>query len=173
MEGLVFVTGGARSGKSRFAQSLAEACSGSLLYVAAAEPKDPEMAERIRRHRDERGPRWQTLEEPLAITERLAEEAADAGAVLFDCLTIWLANLFERSAQDSGRVINEVDGLLATLSDLSIPVVVVANELGGGIVPENLLARAFRDLAGMVNQRVAAASDEAWLVVSGMPLRLK
>jgi len=170
---LIFVTGGARSGKSRFAQSLAEDCSGPLLYIAAAEPGDPEMADRIARHRDQRGPRWRTLEEPLRIAARLPGEAAGADGVLFDCLTIWLANLFEESGSNPAPVLEEVDRLLAAIEGLAMPVIVVANEVGGGIVPENPLARAFRDLAGTASQRMAAAAADAWLVVAGLPLRLK
>jgi len=173
MSGLVFVTGGARSGKSRFAQSLAESRPGPLLYVASAEPGDPEMTERIARHRAQRGPRWRTLEEPLNVAERLPAEASGTGGVLFDCLTIWLANLFEEHARNSEAVLGELDRLLAVVAELSVPVVVVANEVGGGIVPENSLARAFRDLAGLASQRLAAAAAEAWLVVAGLPLRLK
>lgn len=170
---LVFVTGGVRSGKSRFAQSLAEAHSGELLYVATAEIRDAEMGERIARHRAARGPRWRTLEEPLALADRLPAVAAGAGAVLVDCLTLWLSNLLLLRGEDPARVMAEVERLAAALPEVSSTVILVTNEVGSGIVPENRLARIFRDLAGEANQRLAAAADEAWLVVAGLPVKLK
>ncbi len=169
----VFVTGGARSGKSRFAQGLVEKMTGPLLYVATAAPGDAEMAERIRRHRAERGGRWATLEEPLSLLERLPQAAEGKAGVLLDCVTLWLSNLLFHHGEEAAPVLGEVDRLALLLPRLPAPVVLVSNEVGGGIVPENPLARLFRDLAGEANQRLAAAADEAWVVVSGIPLRLK
>jgi adenosylcobinamide kinase/adenosylcobinamide-phosphate guanylyltransferase len=170
---LIFVTGGARSGKSRYAQRLAEACPGPLLYVATADIGDAEMAERVRRHRGDRGERWSTLEEPLALTDRLPAAAVGKGAVLLDCVTLWLSNLFFHHQEDVGRVLAEIERFLAAVPALEAPLFLVSNEVGGGIVPENHLARHFRDLAGEANQRLAAVADEAWLVVAGLPLQLK
>jgi adenosylcobinamide kinase / adenosylcobinamide-phosphate guanylyltransferase len=173
MSRLVFVTGGARSGKSRFAQSLTERCEGELLYVATAGIGDSEMAERVRRHRDDRGARWQTLEEPLDLAVRLPHEARDKGGVLVDCITLWVTNLLFHHGEASSPVLSATDELVEALRQVEAPVFVVTNEVGEGIVPENRLARLFRDVAGEVNQRLAAASDEAWLVVAGLPVRLK
>ena len=169
----VFITGGARSGKSAFAQKLAEACTGRLLYLAAARVEDGEMAERVRRHQAVRGERWRTVEEPLEIVPALAATPADQGAVLFDCVTLWLSNLLFHHREDEGKILAEVDALAALLPALPVPLFLVSNEVGSGIVPENRLARLFRDLAGTANQRLAAAADEAWLVAAGLPLRLK
>ncbi|MFA5515736.1 MAG: bifunctional adenosylcobinamide kinase/adenosylcobinamide-phosphate guanylyltransferase [Desulfuromonadales bacterium] len=170
---LVFVTGGARSGKSRYAQKLAESCPGPLLYVATAGIGDSEMADRVRRHRQERGERWRTLEEPLALAEKLPPAATGQGAMLLDCATLWLSNLLFQHREDVGRVLAEVENLLAVVPVLDAPLFLVSNEVGGGIVPENRLARLFRDVSGEANQKFAAAADEAWLVVAGLPLRLK
>lgn len=173
MADLIFITGGTRSGKSAFAQRRAEAHPGPLLYVATAAPADAEMAERIARHQAARGDRWTTLEEPLALPERLPTAATGKAAVLVDCLTLWLTNLFFAAAEDSGAVLAAVDRLVLALPGLSAPLYLVSNEVGSGIVPENALARSFRDLAGESNQRLAAAATEAWLVTCGLPLRLK
>jgi adenosylcobinamide kinase/adenosylcobinamide-phosphate guanylyltransferase len=176
MARVTYITGGARSGKSAFAQSLAERCEGSLLYVATAGIGDAEMAERVRRHRAARaarGARWETLEEPLALADRLPPVATGKGGVLLDCVTLWLSNLLFHQAEGESEVWPEVERFIALLPSLAAPLFIVSNEVGSGIVPENRLAREFRDLAGEVNQRLAVAADEAWLVVSGLPLRLK
>ncbi|WP_305045427.1 bifunctional adenosylcobinamide kinase/adenosylcobinamide-phosphate guanylyltransferase [Geoalkalibacter sp.] len=169
---IVFITGGARSGKSSFAQKQAEACPGPLLYLAAARIEDAEMADRVRLHQAARGERWQTLEEPLDITATL-REMSGYGAVLFDCVTLWLSNLLFHHREDQARILAAVDDLAATLPRLDVPLFLVSNEVGSGIVPDNRLARLFRDLAGSANQRLAAVADEAWLVAAGCPLRLK
>ena len=170
---LIFITGGARSGKSRFAQQQAEGRPGALLYVATAAIGDAEMAERVARHRGERGERWSTLEEPLRLTGRLPEAAAGKGAILLDCVTLWLTNLLFQHGEAPAPVLAEVDQFVAAVRTIECPLYLVSNEVGGGIVPENRLARLFRDLAGEANQRLAAAADEAWLVTAGLPLRLK
>jgi len=170
---VVYITGGARSGKSAFAQTQAEACPGRLLYLATAGVQDAEMAERVEKHRQTRGERWETLEEPLALAERLPPAAAGVGAVLFDCVTLWLSNLLLQHGEDEAAIRAAVERLIDLLPALPAPLFIVSNELGSGIVPANRLARQFRDLAGEVNQRLATAADEAWLVVSGLPLRLK
>jgi adenosylcobinamide kinase/adenosylcobinamide-phosphate guanylyltransferase len=173
MAAVVYVTGGARSGKSAFAQRLAERHAGSLLYVATAAIGDGEMAERVRRHRNARGDRWLTLEEPLALAERLPAAATGCGAVLLDCVTLWLSNLLHQHGEDAAAVLTEVERLIATFALLPSPLYLVSNEVGDGIVPANPLARLFRDVAGEAGQKLAAAADEAYLVVAGLPLRLK
>ena len=166
---LTLVLGGARSGKSRYGETLVEAAAARALYLATAEARDREMEERIRHHRARRGERWTTIEEPLALADRLVTQARPDRPILVDCLTLWLANLME-----AGREIEaESAGLLASFRKLRGPVVFIANEVGLGIVPENALARAFRDHAGRLNQRIAAAADRVVFIAAGLPLILK
>ena len=166
---VLFVLGGARSGKSRFAQARAEALVGDLLFVATAQAYDDEMADRIARHRADRGPRWTTLEAPLALPEAVAAQAEPGRVVLVDCLTLWTTNLLLGDRDIPAAT----HALVAALAQAAGPVILVANEVGLGIVPDNALARAFRDAAGTVNQAVAAAADEVQFVAAGLPLRLK
>jgi adenosylcobinamide kinase / adenosylcobinamide-phosphate guanylyltransferase len=166
---VTLVLGGARSGKSAYAETLAEAQAGSCLYIATGEPGDAEMAERIRLHRARRGPRWRTIEAPIDLCDALKQAASSDGAILVDCLTLWLANLMGAGRQ----VDEEAKDLIAALRRASLPVLLVANEVGLGIVPENALARAFRDHAGRLNQAVAAMADSVLLMVAGIPLAVK
>jgi adenosylcobinamide kinase/adenosylcobinamide-phosphate guanylyltransferase len=167
------VLGGAASGKSSYAQQLTEEYPGELLYVATAQGGDTEMAERILRHQQQRGERWQTLEEPCHLSRALPVAISGQGAVLIDCVTLWLTNLLLAEGEDPGKVWPEVDAFLETLGGLDVPVVLVSNELGLGLVPGSPLGRVFRDLAGQVNQRLAACADVVWFVAAGLPLRLK
>lgn len=160
---ITLVTGGARSGKSALAERLVRRYGMPLIYIATAEPRDGEMAARVKEHQTSRGEGWTTVEAPRSLEEAL--EATDGqGARLVDCLTLWLAN--GEGAADTGR-------LLVTLRQQSCPVVLVTNELGQGIVPADRLTRRFRDDHGRMNQEIAALADEVWLAVSGQPLRLK
>ena len=166
---VTLVLGGARSGKSRYAEALVDATGVPALYLATGEARDGEMAERIRQHRARRGARWETREEPLALSEVLCRESRSDRPVLVDCLTLWLANLLE-----AGRLPErETAALLAALPRLEGPVVFVANEVGLGIVPENALARRFRDEAGRLNQAVAAAAERVFFLAAGLPMTLK
>ena len=166
---LTLVLGGARSGKSRYAEALIEGGGAPALYLATGQALDDEMAERIRRHRERRGSLWTTIEAPVALADVLRAEAAPGRPILVDCLTLWLSNLMM-----AGRDIEpEIDAFLAVLSGLSGSLVLVANEVGLGIVPENALARAFRDHAGRLNQAVAQLADRVIFVTAGLPLTLK
>lgn len=173
---ITFVTGGARSGKSRFAQQRAEALEGRLLYVATAQARDAEMADRIAKHRADRGPRWITVEAPLDLAGAVRGADASPGegfaGGLIDCLTLWTSNLVEANGEDEAAFEAAVEALEEALADSPLMWVVVTNEVGSGIVPAHALSRRFRDLAGLVNQRIAALADEPFLVVSGLPLRL-
>ena len=169
---VTLVLGGARSGKSRFALSLGEALPGPRMYLATAEPGDPEMRERIARHRRERAGRWETVEEPLALAERLASLIPEYPVILVDCLTLWLSNLLGQGEEGAG-IRARVDRLLAVLDTAKDTVILVSNEVGWGIVPETPLGRAFRDLQGLLNQRMAQAADRVYLVAAGIPLCLK
>ena len=166
---LTLVLGGARSGKSRFAEGLIAGHPGRPVYLATAQAGDAEMAERIRRHRARRGAGWTTLEEPLDLQRALASATRDNGAVLVDCLTLWLSNLMA-----AGRSVeHEAQSLIESLPKLAAPVVFVSNEVGLGIVPDNALARAFRDDAGLLHQAIAGAADQVYLIAAGLPLLLK
>jgi adenosylcobinamide kinase / adenosylcobinamide-phosphate guanylyltransferase len=170
---VIFITGGARSGKSGFGLSLAEKHGGRMAYIATAQARDPEMEERIRRHKEARGPLWESVEEPLEIIKAL--NAIGGGTVIIDCITLWLSNLMEKSGVDGfeERSSAEASDLANALKNFRGVAIVVSNELGSGIVPLEAAARAFRDGAGRVNQIIARASDEAYLVAAGLPVRLK
>ncbi len=166
---LTLVLGGARSGKSRFAEALVEGSGLDAVYVATGQAGDGEMAARIAHHQARRGAAWRTLEAPLSLAAALAREAAPGRAVLVDCLTLWLANIMA----DGRDVEAEAAQLIAALADLSGPVVLVSNEVGQGIVPDNALARAFRDHAGRLHQDIAAAADAVHFVTAGLAQTLK
>jgi len=165
---LTLVLGGARSGKSRHAESLVAALPPPWLYVATGEPRDDEMATRIAAHRARRGADWRTIEAPRDIAGVLAGVPA-GGAILVDCLTLWLSNLMLAGAD----VEVESDRLDDALARAAGPVVLVSNEVGSSIVPDNALARRFRDAQGRLNQRIAARADRVVLMVAGLPLVLK
>ena len=167
--GLIYVTGGARSGKSRFAEELASRAGERVTYLATAQAFDAEMTERIGRHRQDRPADWHTLEEPLELAAVLA---GLEGAVLLDCLSLWVSNLMLHGDPDE-LILQAADALIEAQAVRHSPLIAVSNEVGFGIVPDNALARRYRDTLGWVNQRFAAASDEAWLLVSGLPVQLK
>ena len=168
MAELTLVIGGARSGKSRYAESLIAKMPSPWTYVATAEALDAEMTQRVAEHRARRGEEWQTLEAPRDLPGALAALPANA-VVLVDCLTLWLSNLLLAGA-DIGAETARLDGALGKMSG---HVVLVANEVGWGIVPDNALARRFRDLQGRLNQHIAARADRVMLVVAGLPLVVK
>ena len=166
---VILYIGGARSGKSRLAQTRAESMPNELVYVATAQAGDEEMTERINRHRAERGTRWRTIEVPLKLPQVLAKSEFAGRVLLIDCLTLWLSNLLiaERDVAAAQRE------MLEALAAVDATVLLVTNEVGMGIVPENALARRFRDEAGRLHQAIAATADEVWLVAAGIALPLK
>jgi len=165
----LFVIGGARSGKSRYAQARAEASGLARLFVATAQAFDEEMRDRIARHQADRATGWTTIEAPVDLAGTIAREAAPDRVLLIDCLTLWITNLL-LADHDIGAA---TDGLIAAMAQAAGPLILVSNEVGWGIVPDNALARRFRDEAGFVNQRVAAQAGEVHLIAAGLPLRLK
>lgn len=169
----MLVLGGARSGKSRYAEGVALATAPEALYIATAGAGDAEMAERIRRHKARRGPSWRTIElppeSPTALAETLAGQVRPDRPMLVDCLTLWLSNLM----LGDHDIEAEAERLTALVPRLGGPVIFVANEVGLGIVPDNALARAFRDHAGRLNQAVAASVDAVIFIAAGLPLILK
>ncbi len=169
MERVILITGGARSGKSRYAEARVAAYASPWAFLATAEAGDEEMAERIRLHQRRRSQEWRTVEAPLALVDALQETASICGAQLVDCLTLWLSNLMQ-AERDVGA---EIDRLYNYLTDTTTPVVLVTNEVGMGIVPANALARRFRDEAGRMNQAIAVVAQEVVLMVSGYPTTVK
>ncbi len=165
---LTLVLGGARSGKSRYAEWLIETYPPPWIYVATAEANDEEMAERIAAHSDRRGSDWQTVEVPHALVDALTAEPAGA-AILVDCLTLWLCNLMERGAD----IESQIAALKETLANRTGPTVLVSNEVGLGIVPDNALARRFRDLQGRLNQDLATQAARVVMMVAGVPVPVK
>ncbi|WP_420402693.1 bifunctional adenosylcobinamide kinase/adenosylcobinamide-phosphate guanylyltransferase [Nisaea sp.] len=168
--GVTLVLGGARSGKSRYAEALCREAGGERVYVATAEVRDEEMRERVARHKAERaGDGWRTIEEAMDLSAVLIREAAAHRVLLVDCLTLWLTNHLLAGSS----IEKEIDALVEAVSVQPGRLVLVANEVGFGIVPENRLARQFRDHAGRLNQRIAASADEVTLVVAGLPVTVK
>ena len=168
----ILITGGCRSGKSRFALDYADRHFSKKIYLATAEVLDEEMAFRVDNHRKARGPEWQTVEEPLRVVEKILEYGDQVEAILFDCLTLWLSNLLLKWEDDS-KIMDEVERLTKTLKQIQTTLILVTNEVGMGVVPTHPLGRRFRDLSGMVNQRMAEAADTVVFMVSGIPLFLK
>lgn len=178
---IILVTGGARSGKSEVAERLAAGFSGRVVYLATAGVRDGEMAERVRRHRQRRPAEWSTVEETHRLAETLARVPAGS-CLLVDCLTLWITNLLldpalpRQGAPDNEKeayIINETRRVLDTARAGELFLLLVSNQVGCGVVPENRLARLFRDIAGRVNRMVAAEADRVYLVTAGIPVELK
>ena len=163
------VLGGARSGKSGFAEKLVRDSGLAKIYLATAEAGDGEMRERIAHHRERRGADWHTLEAPLQLAETFSREAGKDRIVLIDCLTLWLSNLMH-AGRDIAR---ETSNLIEALQSAACPAILVSNEVGLGLVPETPLGRQFRDKQGRLNQRIAAAVPNVAFVAAGLPLWLK
>ena len=172
-QGCLLVLGGARSGKSSFALDLCNSMEGNRFFIATAQAFDDEMEDRIKRHRDDRGNEWQTIEEHLEISKRIIENDNMDSIILVDCLTLWLSNLYMKYESDNDMVYKKIDELVAGLSDIKGRVVLVSNEVGMGIVPENKLARLYRDAAGAMNRRIADKAEKVVITFSGLPMVLK
>ena len=191
---ITFVIGGARSGKSSFVLNEVSKLEGPRAYIATGEALDDEMQDRIRKHKEDRGPEWNTYEEPIEITKVLSDIKDKYSLVVIDCLTLWLSNVIHRAQSTEHRQQNtdnsiyiveeRIERLIETLKQLKKDSVcslksgicnlyIVSNELGMGIVPENAMAREFRDLTGFLNQKVAAIADEVYLVTAGIPVKIK
>lgn len=169
---LTFVLGGARSGKSRHALALARAAGESVVFVATCVPRDGEMRDKVARHREERPSGWITLEHPADLERALVPHEGKADAALVDCLTLYLSEaLIKGEEQDT--ILKRVERFCQYAQKSSMPIIVVSNEVGFGIVPETPLGRAFRDLAGSANQITARLAQNVWLVAAGIPLSLK
>ena len=175
---VIFVTGGARSGKSSLAERLASEGGRPVTYIATARPGDQEMQERIAQHRQSRPGTWTTVESPSDLPRAVADALAEGGTVLVDCLTLYISNLLMSESLDvdeqARRLIDqEIDKLAEICASANSSIIIVSNEVGMGIVPDNALARAFRDVAGRANQKMAAAADNVYFCVSGIPVKVK
>ena len=174
MAKIIFITGGARSGKGSFAEKLASALGKDVVFLATAEALDKEMADRIKKHKSKRSRAWKTVEEPININI-LNKFKNFEGAVILDCVTLWMSNMIHKfgikEAED--RILEDTRTLLKTVKTFKFTLIVVSNELGMGIVPENKLAREFRDIAGRCNQIIARMADEVYFMISGIELKIK
>ena len=211
---LIFILGGARSGKSTYALKLAESTPGKRLYLATAEVLDKEMAERIKKHKKQRGNNWTTIEEPIRVADVIRKNNPPSpmgtdlksvpkggqggfNVILLDCLTIWISNLMHISSPPSlleregrmaslfspsplvgegrgeGVIEKEINSLSFTCKKANCNIIIVSNEVGLGIVPDNPLARQFRDIAGVANQKMAEAANEVYFMVSGIAMKVK
>ena len=169
---MIFITGGCRSGKSRYALQYANQHYSGKLFLATCEALDEEMARRIESHKKVRGPEWQTIEEPLEIVKKIKEFGMDGGVILIDCLTLWLYNLLVKWDNDL-KIIDETENLTDIIKQSPASFILVSNEVGMGIVPADPLSRRYRDLLGTMNQRIAEALDTVIFMVSGIPIFLK
>jgi len=172
MKKTILVTGGCRSGKSRFALDYADRHFTNRLYLATGQALDEEMKERIKAHQRQRGQDWRTVEEPLNIAGAIDQEAATAGVILIDCITMWVSNMLLRDMPEE-EIMHSVGALAEKIHKPLCSFILVTNEVGAGIVPENRLARRFRDLSGMVNQKLAACADKVYWLVAGIPVKIK
>lgn len=173
MKETVLVIGGCRSGKSRYALELAtQATERNRIFVATCMPGDNEMEERVRRHQKERSQSWTTVEAPLSLAEAVDKHGLQGNVIVVDCLTLWLSNLL-LEINNPEEIEVHIKRLIQSLKSSQCPVFLVSNEVGTGIVPENRLARRFRDVAGFANQSVAACSDMVIWMVAGIPVTIK
>ncbi len=179
----ILISGGARAGKSHLAQELAMKRAPPVLFVATAEANDPDMRDRIEKHRQSRPASWRTLEVTTGISNRIIEEIGDAKTVIVDCITLLVSNVLGQHCDPDGEptdatlieteVLSEIDRLINCINRVKADFIIVTNEVGLGIVPAYRSARLYRDLLGKANQKLAQHADEVYLVVSGLPLRVK
>jgi adenosylcobinamide kinase / adenosylcobinamide-phosphate guanylyltransferase len=171
--GCMLVLGGVRSGKSSLALDMCNKMEGERYFLATAQAFDDEMQYRIRRHQQERGNDWTTVEESVEIAQKIRELDSNKTIILVDCLTLWLSNLYMKYESDVNMVYEEIKTLVKSLSDLEGRVVLVSNEVGMGIVPENKLARMYRDASGTMNRKIADAAQKVVITFTGIPVALK
>ena len=173
MNEIVFIIGGCRSGKSKHALQTAEKMPGNRkIYIATCVPQDNEMKQRVARHQKERSQNWVTVEEPLHLPEAILENSPKADVMLVDCLTLWVSNLLMKT-DDEKQLEEMISQLIDTLEKATCPIVLVSNEVGTGIVPENRLARQYRDIIGLANQAVAKTAGKVIWMVAGIPVTVK
>lgn len=169
---IILVTGGARSGKSRLAHELAINRGGDVVFIATAAARDDEMRERIEQHKRSRPPHWKTVEEEVDLVGAMEALAGEPKTIIIDCITLWISNLMEQG-HGNEDILQEIERFRMTLLQTPHAAILVTNEVGSGIVPENARARRFRDLAGEANQMLASCADECYLMAAGIPVRIK
>ena len=173
LQEITFIIGGCRSGKSRFALDFAEKSAKTHpIFIATSVPRDDEMKARVLKHQKERGQHWTTVEEPIQLSEVIMAHNKNENLILVDCITLWLNNLLYENNSPT-YIDDHLEKVTHTLRSMVCPIIMVSNEVGQGIVPENKLARQFRDLAGSVNQALAACSDQVVWMVAGIPVFVK
>lgn len=168
----VFVFGGCRSGKSRYALGFAEEAVGKKYFIATLQPGDDEMKERIRRHKEERGESWKTIEEPLQIPDAVREASKSADCIVVDCLTLWISNMMMAEYTEE-EIRAQADDLCTSIAGCTCSIILVSNEVGTGVVPESRLGRDFRDYTGMINQKIASVCEKVVLMKAGIPIVIK
>jgi adenosylcobinamide kinase/adenosylcobinamide-phosphate guanylyltransferase len=170
---IVFVIGGCRSGKSTYALQTAEkVVAEQKIFIATCVPQDDEMKQRVARHQKERSQNWVTVEAPLHLPQAISENSLNADVMLVDCLTLWVSNLLMQTG-DEKKIVDTIPQLIDALEKATCPIVLVSNEVGTGIVPENRLARQFRDITGWVNQAIAGSANKVVWMVAGIPVTVK
>lgn len=172
----ILITGGARAGKSSFAQKLAAESGGKVLFVATAEARDEDMRRRIEKHQKSRPSNWKTLESPSEVAKAISQNGGEYEVVVIDCITMLVSNVMlaaddERTAESA--VINEIEALIKAMQTKPSAFIVVSNEVGLGIVPDNELSRNYRDLLGRANQLMAQYADEVYFMVAGIPVKIR
>lgn len=172
MKKITFILGGARSGKSREAVKIADQKNKKIAFIATCRPLDDEMRQRIKTHQKKRPKNWKTLEEPLDLAARVNKIGAQFDIILIDCLTLWVSNLLLMDANET-KIKNEIKKTLSALRKTKADSIIVSNEVGSSIVPTNLLARNFRDIAGTINQIVAQEADRVIFMIAGIPMEIK
>lgn len=172
----IFILGGARGGKSQFAQELARKLSDRVLFVATAEAGDEEMCSRIEAHKKARPKMWGTLETPIKLAEKISEHIGKADVVIIDCITMLISNLLTGQGDDGAnekRMRTEIDRLIECIDRMDVTFIIISNEVGMGLVSDNRLGRLYRDLLGRANQLLAQRADEVYLIVVGIPVEIK
>ena len=176
---LIFITGGARSGKSNFAEKMANSLGKSVAYLATSQPLDKEMACRIKKHKSRRSTEWETYEEPIEISELVSHLGLEKEVILIDCLTLLTSNLLLRKENKVGNpqweeeILLEIERLAEISYKIPAQVIIVSNEVGMGLVPDNTLGRVYRDILGRANSIIANKADKVFMMVSGIPLKIK
>ena len=176
---LIFITGGARSGKSNFAEKMALSLGKPVAYLATGQPLDKEMADRIKKHKSRRSTEWETYEEPIEVSELVSSLGGEKEVILIDCLTLLVSNLLlreknkARNPQGEEKILLEIEKLTEISYQAPAQIIIVSNEVGMGLVPDNPLGRVYRDILGRANSIIANKADEVFMMISGIPLKIK
>jgi adenosylcobinamide kinase / adenosylcobinamide-phosphate guanylyltransferase len=171
MKKIIFITGAVRSGKSSFSVEIAKKSKKQVIFLATCKPSDGEMKIRVKKHQQNRPSNWQTIEENLDISS-VFKNTDSKNIILIDCITLWISNLLLYGLKEKD-IFKKVENFITTIKETDSSIIIVSNEVGWGIVPENKLARTFRDIIGITHQKISQASNEVFLMVSGIPMKIK